>query len=214
MAKPQNKKTEFQEVQTPKKVTATQQVEDMLHLLVDSVEDYAIFLMDETGHIASWNIGAERIKGYRAADIIGQPYSIFFTNEDKDKGKPDAMLMAARQSGHVQEEGVRVRKNGSKFWADTVLTALYDKAGILRGYGKVTRDITARKSTEKLKRAYGEVEQMVRDINALNKELKESNSRLVGREYRVRELENEVRLLKMRLDLELDLNSIGKLDHQ
>ena len=125
---------------------------DLLTLVVEQVIDYAIFVMDQDGRIASWNPGAERIKGYVAAEIIGQPYSVFFSEEDRAAGKPDAILAQARKQGRFQEEGWRVRKDGTRFWASVVLTALRDGQGDLRGFAKITRDLTERRQAEEAAR--------------------------------------------------------------
>jgi PAS domain S-box-containing protein len=118
---------------------------EIFRLLVDRVQDYAIFLIDPDGRVASWNAGAERIKGYTAAEIVGRPYATFFTAEDRADGRPDRLLGRALSEGRVEDEGWRVRRDGSHFWADAVLTALRDADGRLRGYAKVTRDMTERR---------------------------------------------------------------------
>ena len=112
-------------------------------LLVESVSDYAIFLLDTAGRVMSWNPGAERIKGYAASEIIGRPNSVFYPVEDRTTGKPEQLLRRAEREGRVQDEGWRVRKDGSRFWADVVLTALRERSGKLSGFAKVTRDGTA-----------------------------------------------------------------------
>jgi PAS domain S-box-containing protein len=117
-------------------------------LLVASVRDYAIFMLDPAGHVTSWNAGAQQIKGYRADEVIGQHMSIFYSPEDAAGGKPRALLDAALAQGRVEDEGWRVRKDGSQFWADVVITALRDSNGTLQGFGKVTRDLTARRDAE------------------------------------------------------------------
>lgn len=121
---------------------------DLLHLLIDTVQDYAIFMLDPTGHVVSWNPGAERFKGYQAAEIIGKHFSVFYTPEDIALGKPALLLEAAARDRRVESEGWRVRKDGRRFWADVVLTALRDPEGRLVGFGKVTRDLTERKEAE------------------------------------------------------------------
>ena len=110
--------------------------------LVEEVKDYAIFMLDPAGRILSWNEGAQKIKGYAAAEIIGQHFSRFFLAEDIERGKPDAELTLAAAEGRWEEEGWRLRKNGSRFWADVVITASHDKDGTLLGFTKITRDIT------------------------------------------------------------------------
>ncbi|SDI41671.1 PAS domain-containing sensor histidine kinase [Nonomuraea jiangxiensis] len=119
--------------------------EDM-QLLVQSIRDYAIFMLDPQGRIASWNAGAQRIKGYTAEEIIGTHFSVFYPPEDVASGKPDGELEIAAVDGRWEEEGWRVRKDGTRFWASVVITALHDQDGGLRGYGKVTRDLTERRS--------------------------------------------------------------------
>jgi PAS domain S-box-containing protein len=122
--------------------------EERLTLLIQGVKDYAIFMLDPVGLVATWNEGAERIKGYAAAEIVGQHFSRFYTPEDVAKGTPSQELRTAVEQGYSEEEGWRVRKDGSRFWANVVITALRDKTGQLRGFGKVTRDITSRKEAE------------------------------------------------------------------
>jgi PAS domain S-box-containing protein len=119
----------------------------MFDLLIDRVTEYAIFLLDTHGRIASWNAGAERNKGYAAEEIIGKPYEIFFAEEDRQAGRPRQILAKARSNGQYQEEGWRVRKDGTRFWANILLTALFDE-GEFKGYAKITRDLTARLASE------------------------------------------------------------------
>jgi PAS domain S-box-containing protein len=116
-------------------------------LLVQSVRDYAIFLLDPDGYVVSWNFGAERLKGYRSDDIIGKHFSVFYPQDDLDDGKPARELRIAAAEGHFEDEGWRLRQDGSRFWANVVITALYDN-GVLRGYGKITRDMTERVRSE------------------------------------------------------------------
>ena len=122
--------------------------EERFRLLVDSVEDYAIYMLDPAGTVTSWNRGAERMKGYRADEIIGQPFSVFFPEEDVQNGKPTRELEAARTDGRAEDEGWRVRKDGTRFWAMATLTALRDAHGEQVGFAKVTRDLTARREAE------------------------------------------------------------------
>jgi PAS domain S-box-containing protein len=124
----------------------------LIRLLVTSVRDYAIFLLDTGGHIASWNKGAERIKGYRAEEIIGRHFSTFYPPEDVAARKPENELAVAIAEGRVEDEGWRVRKDGSRFWASVVITALWDESRVLRGFAKVTRDLTERKMAEEVLR--------------------------------------------------------------
>ncbi|HEX6511994.1 MAG TPA: PAS domain S-box protein, partial [Chloroflexota bacterium] len=121
--------------------------DELFRLLVESVEDYAIFLLSPDGHVMSWNQGAERIKGYSAGDILGRHFSAFYPPEDQAAGKPDRLLAAAAAEGRVEDEGWRVRKDGSRLWANVVITALRDQ-GELKGFAKVTRDLTERRQAE------------------------------------------------------------------
>lgn len=123
------------------------QSEEQFRLLVSGVRDYAIFMLDPQGYIVSWNTGAQLIKGYRADEIIGQHFSIFYPAEAA-ADHPAHELEIATREGVYEEEGWRVRKDGSLFWANVVITALYDDDGTLRGFGKVTRDLTERKRAE------------------------------------------------------------------
>ncbi|MGH2448887.1 MAG: ATP-binding protein [Chloroflexota bacterium] len=122
--------------------------EELFRLLVESVKDYAIFLLDRRGYIRSWNAGAQRIKGYSAAEIIGKHFSIFYPAQEVHRGKPDYALGVAAEEGRWEEEGWRVRMDGSHFWASVVITALYDANRELVGFAKVTRDLSARKRAE------------------------------------------------------------------
>jgi len=129
---------------------ALQQSEERFRLLVSEVADYAILMLDPEGRILSWNTGAERIKGYQAQEIIGQHFSRFYPKEEVEQGKPAHELQVAKERGRFEDEGWRVRKDGSLFLANVVVTALYDEMGRLRGFGKVTRDITEQKQGEEL----------------------------------------------------------------
>jgi formate hydrogenlyase transcriptional activator len=122
--------------------------EELFRALVAGVKDYAIFMLDPRGQVSSWNSGAERIEGYTAAEIIGQHFSRFYTPEDVAQGKPDRELETAASEGRFEEEGWRVRKDGSQFWADVVITAIRDAKGELLGFSKVTRDFTERKKAD------------------------------------------------------------------
>jgi PAS domain S-box-containing protein len=119
--------------------------DERFRLLVEGVADYAIFMLDPDGRIVSWNSGGERIKGYRADEVIGRHFSLFYTQEAIDRGHPDYELEVAEAEGRFEEEGWRIRKDGSRFWANVVITALRDASGRLSGFGKVTRDMTERR---------------------------------------------------------------------
>jgi PAS domain S-box-containing protein len=120
----------------------------LYRLLVESVRDYAIFALDPGGHVMSWNEGAQRLKGYAADEIIGRHFSTFYPPEKVAEGFPDYELQVARQEGRFEDEGWRVRKDGSRFWANVVITALFDSDQTLVGFAKVTRDLTERRVAE------------------------------------------------------------------
>ena len=127
--------------------------EERFRLLVESVKDYAIFMLDPSGHVTTWNAGAERIKGYTAEEIIGKHFSIFYPPEDVAAGKCERELEVATREGRFEDEGWRVRKDGSRFWANVVITALRNPQGALIGFAKVTRDLTERRQAEENLRA-------------------------------------------------------------
>ena len=122
--------------------------ERQFRLLVNSVVDYAIFMLDTEGRVVTWNSGAARIKGYDAADIIGHDHSRFYTEEDRAKGLPAQALQSAREHSRHEAEGWRVRKDGSRFWASVVVEAIHGDGGQLIGFSKVTRDITERREAQ------------------------------------------------------------------
>jgi PAS domain S-box-containing protein len=151
---------------------ALRESDEKLRLLVGGVQEYAILMLDPEGRVTTWNEGAERITSYRAEEIIGQHFSKFYTSEAVAQGKPDMELKGAAEQGRFEEEGWRVRKDGSRFWASVVVTPLRDRAGQLRGYAKVTRDITERKRIEEqLERQRSELARSNTELIAANKEL-------------------------------------------
>ncbi|MFB2922840.1 PAS domain-containing sensor histidine kinase [Aerosakkonema funiforme] len=155
---------------------ALQETEERYRLLVESVKDYAIYMLDPQGHVISWNAGAERLKRYRAEEIIGKHFSCFYLSEDVEQGKPEQELRVAQAEGRFEDEGWRVRKDGSRFLANAVVTALRGKDGQLRGFAKVTRDITERKlAQEALQLAHDELEKRVEERTA---ELTQANALL------------------------------------
>ncbi|KID95200.1 Signal transduction histidine kinase, subgroup 1, dimerization/phosphoacceptor domain protein, partial [Metarhizium majus ARSEF 297] len=147
--------------------SATDRLNDeMFRLLVHAVKDYAIFLLDTRGYVATWNTGAELLKGYKREDIIGRHFSSFYGGEDLRAGKPERELMTCLRQGRVEDEGWRYRKDGSKFWANVVITAVY-RHGVHIGFGKVTRDLTERRENElRLIAAYEESSQLKNDFLA------------------------------------------------
>jgi len=122
--------------------------QELLQILVDSVKEYAILTLDPKGNVTTWSPASERLKGYRAEDIIGKHFSIFYPKEEAESGKCSRNLETAARDGRFEEEGWRVRKDGSRFWASVVITALRDGKGNLKGFGKVTRDLSDRKAAE------------------------------------------------------------------
>src|SRR5687768_16455533 len=120
----------------------------LFQLAAEQTKDYAVFLLDPRGHIITWNAGAERIKGYAAEEIVGKHFSIFYTTESIERGWPQHELKAAPADGHFEDEGWRIRSDGSRFWASVVSTALRDSGGKLLGFSRITRDLTERKHNE------------------------------------------------------------------
>jgi PAS domain S-box-containing protein len=135
---------------------------DLFRLLVEGVKEYAIFMLDPAGIVVSWNTGAQRIKGYRSDEIIGQHFSVFYPPEDVRAGKPATVLQEAAARGSVENEGWRIRKDGSRFWAQVVITALLDDAGALTGFAKITRDLTERRRAIDARRSLQEAREAVR----------------------------------------------------
>jgi formate hydrogenlyase transcriptional activator len=122
--------------------------DQQLRSIVECIRDYAIYLLDKDGSVLTWNLGAERIKGYAADEVLGLNFARFFIQEDRDRGRPAEILRLAAERGRVEESGWRLRKDGSRFWADSVVTVIRDTTGEITGYAKVTRDITDRRSAQ------------------------------------------------------------------
>jgi rsbT co-antagonist protein RsbR len=151
------------EKNTPSKTPSTVLgSEDSFRLLVESIKDYAIVMLDPGGHVASWNAGAERFKGWRAEEIIGQHFSCFYPADAVQRGLPEHELQAAAKDGRFEDEGWRVRKDGKKFWANVIISALRGKDSTLLGFSKVTRDLTERKQAEE------QIKQQSREIMELS----------------------------------------------
>jgi PAS domain S-box-containing protein len=137
--------------------------EQQARLLLDSVRDHAIFLLDAGGHVMSWNRGAEEIKGYTADEIVGQHFSVFYPPEERARHRPERLLETATRDGRVEDMGWRVRKNGSRFWANVVLSCLRDGAGVVSGFAKVTRDLTMRLALDEERVRANRAEKGIRD---------------------------------------------------
>ncbi|MDX1622212.1 MAG: PAS domain-containing sensor histidine kinase, partial [Nitriliruptorales bacterium] len=158
--------------------------EERFRLLVESVVDYAIFVLDPDGRIRTWNPGAERLKGYTEDEIVGQHYSVFYPDEYREENLPERLLAEAREQGRVEHSGWRVRKDGSRFWADVVITALWEDEE-LAGYAKVTRDMTeaheAQQQREAALRRLEELDQWRRDfISAVTHDLRSPVVSILG----------------------------------
>jgi PAS domain S-box-containing protein len=163
------------------------QSEERFHLLVDLVSDYAIFLLDPEGHVSTWNVGAKRIKGYTQAEILGQHFSVFYPEDGDRARRCDGILEHARLHGRYEEEGWRIRKDGSRFWASVVITALRNERKQLVGFAKITRDLTERRKSEETAREL----------------IREQTARAISQqaEGRIRESEDRYRDLSRRLEV-------------
>ncbi|MFL5811529.1 MAG: PAS domain S-box protein [Flavisolibacter sp.] len=198
------------------------QSEERYRSLVEQVIDYGIFMLDEKGRIISWNEGAHNIKGWRADEVIGKYFSIFYTEEDLINDKPGYELRVAKAEGKFEEEGWRMRKDGSKFWANVVITAVYNTHNNLIGFSKVTRDLTERKESEKaLKESYDSFRRLAEELKLTNAELTYANQELeqftsiVSHDLQepIRTIKSFLQLIDMKLgpNQEEDLKSyIGK----
>lgn len=188
---------------------ALRQSEERYRSLVEQVTDYGIFMMDEKGRIVSWNEGAKRIKGYTRNEIVGKYFSIFYPEEDIISGKPAMELREAIATGKYEEEGWRLRKDGSKFWANVVITAVYNDRGHLSGFSKVTRDLTQRKEAEReLRESHDRFRALARELKHTNNELSYANEELEQFTSIVsHDLQEPIRTIKSFLQLiELKLN--------
>jgi PAS domain S-box-containing protein len=156
------------------------QSEERYRLLVEQVEDYGIFMLDKKGNIISWNEGAARINGYTAAEALGKHFSIFYPEEDKAAKKPERELAIAVKEGKYEEEGWRIRKNGSHYWVGVVITAIFNNDGKLIGFAKVTRDLTERKKAETtLNESFERYRLLAEELNRTNIQLSDANKQLL-----------------------------------
>lgn len=162
-----------------KQMELLRQSEERYKMLIEQVKDYGIFMLDEKGRIISWNEGAQRIKGYRSEEILGKYFSIFYPEEDKRNERPAFELHVAREKGRYEEEGWRIKKDGSKFWANVVITAIHNAQNQLIGYSKVTRDLTEHRQQEiALKESGIKYRQLAAQLTIVNKDLADANKEL------------------------------------
>jgi PAS domain S-box-containing protein len=171
---------------------------ELYRLLIEGVRDYAIFALDATGHIRTWNPGAQHLKGYTADEIIGRHFSVFYPEEDMAWDKPSYELKEATRVGRFEDEGWRLRKDGSRFWANVVITALRDSKGRLVGFGKVTRDLTDRRKRE----------EQARELAA------ESAARLVAEQRRAEVEQLNTQLEQQALELEQQIEEAQALTEE
>ena len=192
-----------QRLETLEKEKTLHESERQLRLLVEAVQDFAIFMLDTDGRIRTWNLGAQRIKGYKAAEIIGKHFSCFYSEEDIEAGKPQRELEIAAREGRVEDEGWRLRKDGSKFWANVVIAAVKDDAGNVLGFGKVTRDITERLATQRVleesQRKLQDSERSLRQLSLHLLRTQDEERRRIGRDLHD-SLGQNLAVLKMKLD--------------
>src|SRR5262245_18777332 len=160
-------------------VQAEKSARERFRSLVEGVKDYAIFMLDAEGRVVSWNPGAEHIKGYQANEIIGRDFSVFYTSEDVESGKPQRALEIAAAEGRYEESGWQVRRDGSRFWASGVISAMHDNRGRLRGFTIITRDVTERKMTEEKVRFFADLNQALMPL-ADPEEIMAAAARMLG----------------------------------
>jgi PAS domain S-box-containing protein len=168
--------------------------EERFRLLVQGVRDYAIFILDPNGNVNSWNEGAERIKGYAASEIIGRHFSVFYTEGDIKAGRPQRNLQQALERGELEDEGWRLRKDGSRFWANVVITPMRDDSGALYGYTKITRNITDKRMTQDaLQKSHAALEQQIREKTEAQRKVEASERSLAELSGRLLRMQDEER---------------------
>jgi PAS domain S-box-containing protein len=180
----------------PEKELSVREREAQFQLLVEAVQDYAIFILDPAGNVRTWNAGAERIKQYTAAEIIGKHFSTFYPEEDKRNEKPKWELEVAQKDGRFEDEDWRIRKDGSRFWANVIITALRDRSGKLVGFGKVTRDFTERMEA---KEALARSERSLRELSLHLLSTQDEERRRIGRDLHD-SLGQSLAMLKLKLE--------------
>ena len=192
-----------QRLEALEKLRASHQIAEQLRLMVEAVHDYAIFMLEPDGRIRTWNAGAQRIKGYKASEIIGKHFSCFYPEQDVASGKPQRELEIALRNGSVEDEGWRVRKDGSQFWANVIITAMRDADGHLIGFGKVTRDATekmlAQRAIEESQRKLQTSEKSLRQLSLHLLRTQDEERRRIGRDLHD-SLGQNLAVLKMKLD--------------
>jgi PAS domain S-box-containing protein len=199
-----------QKAEVLEKELATRERDEQFRLLVATVQDYAIFMLDPSGNISSWNAGAERIKQYKAEEIIGKHFSQFYPEEDIRNGKPDWELTVALKEGRLEDEGWRIRKDGSRFWANVIITAVRDSSGKLVGFAKVTRDVTVKMQAQQaLQKEVAERREAQKQLHRSEKSLRELSLHLLATQDEERRrigrdlhdsLGQYLAVLKMKLD--------------
>lgn len=199
-----------QRAQVLEKELALRDSQTPFRLLVEAVQDYAIFMLNPEGKVSSWNIGAERIKGYKAAEIVGRHFSCFYPDHEVRQGKPDRELLTAAKEGRFEEEGWRIRKDGSRFWASVTITAIKDDSSKVLGFAKVTRDVTERMQTQKAleeevderrdaERRFQKSEMSLRQLSLHLLRTQDEERRRIGRDLHD-SLGQYLAVLKMKLD--------------
>ena len=202
-----------QRVQALENERELRQSEQRFRLLVEAVQDYAIFMLDTEGRVSSWNIGAQRIKGYQASEILGAHFSCFYPEEDRRAEKPQRELEIAVREGRLEDEGWRLRKDGSRFWANVVITALRDNEGNAIGFAKVTRDFTERMQAQRaLQKSQQKLQDSEKSLRRLSHHLlrtQDEERRRIGRDLHD-SLGQYLTVLKMKVD---SLGSAAALNH-